>query len=458
MRPIEILMLALSLALALGGIGCGSPVRAAAPDAPLGADGGSDPLAREDAAAGPPEGGPSPADGPTSAPADGAASLDAAGDDAAAACSPDDPPARGVPYPLVPCADMSDPADLAVVADRLIFSAISFHVPGWSHYYDLWLSDGTPGGTAPLRGPYDHANSQFGEFTGAGGGLYFLASLYVDHWGLWFNDWSAATTVDLDPDGDTWHGPGGLTTLGTTAYWTDGTNGVRLYGADGSKAGIIATINPTLQSDYVGLSVSGGALYFAADDGTHGSELWRSDGTGAGTSLVVDLAPGLPGSAPEDLHDHLGTLFFFADDGGGGGLWRSDGTAAGTRLVTRLRSIAQMATVGARLVLVADDGVHGDQLFASDGTPGGTGMVRLINPQGSAAPGALTVVSSDRVFFFADDGSHGAEPWQSDGTAAGTALVADLVPGPGGSYPGSLAAYHGSLFFGAGQQLYRLDP
>ena len=74
-----------------------------------------------------------------------------------------------------------------------------------------------------------------------------------------------------------------------------------------------------------------GLLVFRANDGVHGTELWRSDGTAAGTTLVSDINAGQSGSLPDNLTNANGTLFFTANDGVHGvKLWESDGTAAGT--------------------------------------------------------------------------------------------------------------------------------
>jgi ELWxxDGT repeat protein len=79
-----------------------------------------------------------------------------------------------------------------------------------------------------------------------------------------------------------------------------------------------------------GFTPFNGALYFAADDGVHGKELWKTDGTASGTVLVKDINPA-SGSFPHGFFALDSALYFFANDGvGGTGLWKTDGTAAGT--------------------------------------------------------------------------------------------------------------------------------
>src|SRR5262249_46384662 len=97
---------------------------------------------------------------------------------------------------------------------------------------------------------------------------------------------------------------------------------------------MVLDINPT-GLNWIGSAVAVGPVaYLAGDDGLTGYELWKTDGTAAGTVLVKDIYPGSAGSSLSSLTAVNSTLFFLADDGTTGWeLWKSDGTGAGTVLV-----------------------------------------------------------------------------------------------------------------------------
>src|SRR5262249_18949535 len=112
--------------------------------------------------------------------------------------------------------------------------------------------------------------------------------------------------------------------------------------------------------------------------GITGRELWKSDGTGAGTVLVKDIKAGSAGSGASGLRNVNGTLYFAADDGATGmELWRSDGTADGTVLVADINpgsassSPAGLTVAGSHFFFSADDGVHGRELWDPPTVNGG---------------------------------------------------------------------------------------
>jgi uncharacterized repeat protein (TIGR01451 family) len=207
-----------------------------------------------------------------------------------------------------------------------------------------------------------------------------------------------------------------------------------------------------------------GTLFFNARDGSSGHELWKSDGTAAGTVLVKDINPGSGGSDPRNLTAVNGMLFFRADDDSSGyELWKSDGTAAGTVMVKDINP-RYLTVMNGTLFFTADDGGSGRELWKSDGTEAGTVRVKDINPGSDPSDPVGLIAVNDVLFFSADDGSNGRELWKSYGTEAGTVLVKDICPGGGSAfeYNSYLTVMNGTLFFSAndgtvGAELWALD-
>ncbi len=182
----------------------------------------------------------------------------------------------------------------------------------------------------------------------------------------------------------------------------------------------------------------------------------------AGTTLLKDIDPTVDtrsGSASMDAWATAGGFAYFtqADNAHGTELWKSNGTPGGTQLVkditpgNRSSEIAVMVAVGARIFFFANDGTHGRELWVSDGTEAGTRLVKDVQPgTGNGTPDYDLVAYGAGVAFAGNDGTSGSEPWVSDGTADGTRLLKDVNTTPGtGSAPDNLFVDGTSLYFAA---------
>ncbi len=345
----------------------------------------------------------------------------------------------------------------------------------------LWKSDGTEAGTVPLRsfGRACHAFEQVscppGCLTDVGGGLYFNAEDYEKGRQLWRSDGTPDGTVmvkDINPHPCSFgefndqcsSDPCGFVQTDGAIYFTahDANFQYSRWVTDGTTEGTQPAPLPTPTPGPTPYPILGprvelnGSFIFAK------GELYKTDGTDAGTVLLKDINLRPASSFPSQLTDFDGTLSFFATDIDGLGLWRSDGTAQGTTLVKIINAAESYAShraptvVGDRLMFVADDGVHGAELWSSDGTAAGTNLVKDIYPGIGGgfpldylAPTPELVALGRLVLFPANDGHGGTELWRSDGTTTGTFMVKDIYPGPDGSIPIDLTQTGGTLYFTA---------
>lgn len=177
-------------------------------------------------------------------------------------------------------------------------------------------------------------------------------------------------------------------------------------------------------------------MYFHAQDGVTGSELWKTDGTAEGTVLVKDInpAPGV-GSAPTDFTVFNGQLYFSVTAANGRKrLWKTDGTADGTTLVSEV-------DIGSGTSFLPDNYSHGFPVFngalyfagpgglwKTDGTAAGT-----VQNEDIATPSGWFsylydgfAVFGDLLYVAAEDQTHGREIWKTNGSAAGTSLLKDI--------------------------------
>jgi ELWxxDGT repeat protein len=323
---------------------------------------------------------------------------------------------------------------------------------------EVWKTTGTEASTMRVKDLNPNGGSDPNYFTNLNGVLFFAATGPSGR-EIYKSDGTANGTIlikDINPGGDS--DPSSFLAYNDVLLFRadNGADGEELWRTDGTSVGtwMVKNINKTQGSRPVyfngKMAILNNVAYFLSNDGLTGDELWRSDGTEAGTYLVRDINPA--GSiGTYDIVAMGNFVYFLADDGTHGTeLWRSDGTAAGTGIVRDLQQqggVTQLSRlVVANNILFMSLEVNGDsELYRSDGTALGTVRIKNINTSGGSGPQHLTKVGS-QVFFTAYEPVYGTELWKSDGTAAGTILIKDLTVN-GSSDIQEMTEAHGRLFF-----------
>jgi ELWxxDGT repeat protein len=295
-------------------------------------------------------------------------------------------------------------------------------------------------------------------------------------------------------------------TSGATVLWkSDGTSGGTSLVADAANPGGFALSNAS------SFAACQGKLFF----GTIGGDLYVTDGTDAGTTFVADVTPAGYLTA-RGFAAAGGKLVFVVRQSTGSQfyrLWESDGTAAGTRQLSDTVSFTVVPTwattadaafvvgkrddqpqsgsilfavdargltqvrafgstgyvgywgpsIGSTQYFSASDGVHGSELWRTDGTADGTFMIKDVNP--GSGDGLYNVFGrcGDVLLFSADDPAHGFELFRSDGRYGSMELLADIMPGTSSSNTGFYTSMGDSIYFAAtdamhGAQLWAYTP
>jgi ELWxxDGT repeat protein len=413
------------------------------------------------------------------------------------------------------------------------------------------------------------ADSEPNDFTKLGTRVYFRADDGANGMELWRTDGTPSGTKlfkNINPAGGS--DPNNFVVLGSRLYFTadDGIHGHELWKSDGTAAGtvMVKDINTdtaagaaaTVGSEPIALIVIGGVLYFYADDGVHGRELWKSNGSAKGTKMLADINPGqgdsfwccpqalgsaaifnafdgaeyemwrsngspattsrifsLGSQATQDMRVAGNRFFFSVRVGSDDHLGVSNGTPGGTQILAQLEHAFYLTALGNNIVFSGDDGTTGREPYFSDGTVGGTGvlkeiffqgtgsdprpwagealnglvlfqafsemegyelwrtdgtesgtyLVKDINPDGDSSEGTdYRDVLGNRLYFVADDSEHGQEPWITDGTEAGTMLLKDIVSGSATSNPTDGEVVGSFLYFtaenaGFGREIWRTN-
>ena len=218
--------------------------------------------------------------------------------------------------------------------------------------------------------------------------------------------------------------------------------GKELWKTDGTETGtsVLKDINPghdaSMYDEYTrdNFIATANKMYFPADDGVHGMELWATSGTEESTVMVKDIIPGSQDSHPRHMVNIGESVYFVSRGNSQVALWKTEGTSNSTVPVVEMPDIRVVRTINDKLVMAADydnstNDNHND-LVISDGTAEGTSMIMSFINEFDTRSKFWT--QTDDHIYFVQQNNENYRPsiFKTDGTGEGTHLVYD-----GSSHP-----------------------
>jgi ELWxxDGT repeat protein len=341
------------------------------------------------------------------------------------------------------------PIDIVYVKNKLYFVGHDRTLP---QEWNIYTSDGTPEGTINLNLPNLVGKGRPQWLTASGDSLYYILNSKE----LWMT--IGTTSVLLHTNA----GTGPIHALGGYLYfrgYDNNSNGSELWRTNGTTAGtnLVKDINTNGPSSIAPFTSLNGILYFFANNGSHGTELWRSDGTLTGTYMVKDLRVGDTGTTTLNDMTNLialdNALYFISSEGNETfRLWKSNGSSSGTIEVAWVPRPVVLVASNTRLYMVAYE--NGYQLWKSEGTPQSTMQIAELPSANFSQmnPSHAKTVNGILYSSFA-----GRILWRSDGTTCGTYNIEEI----NGSAQ-SLETIGDELIFGynnttTGRELYKIN-
>lgn len=359
------------------------------------------------------------------------------------------------------------------IGNKVIFTAVN-QIYG----LELWVTDGTPDGTTLLKDINPNGNSDIYTQTVIGDKCFFMT--FSPGYGreLWVTDGLPEGTFmvkDINL-GNADSFPQFFTPVGNKLFFAASFNGDnRLCVSDGTELGTTVLYNsqtPIYPQAFVEFN---GKVLFSGANNERDRELWISDGTYEGTNLVKNISS-TGSSFPESLTKSGSNVLFMASDGvNGKELWRTDGTEVGTYVVKDINPNStgsndltfpdffkrQFISINSILYFLANSGSEGFELWKSDGTSGGTSLVKDFKSGSASATYSMFTSFGSSLYFMASDNTEEISYWKTDGTLASTVKLTDINTGLSNIFP--LLIANNSLFYlvaygnTTGYELYKSD-